>query len=88
MDFNGLVKLNRELVAEVKGVASLDRVMLDMESSESPVYREHVRDRLSTNTSSWSAIIPRLRDEEHQRQEWDAQHDTSRSTMRDKRNVS
>ena len=42
-NFNGLVKLNRELVAEVKGVASPDRVMLDMESSESPVYREQVR---------------------------------------------
>jgi len=36
----GLATLNRELVAQAKGVGSPHRVVLDMDSSESPVYGE------------------------------------------------
>ncbi len=36
----GLATLNRELVAQAEGVGSPHRVVLDMDSSESPVYGE------------------------------------------------
>jgi hypothetical protein len=39
-NLTGLVRLNRELVARAEGVDSPLRVVLDMDSSESPVYRE------------------------------------------------
>src|SRR5574337_176082 len=39
-NLTGLVRLNRELVARAEGVGSSQRVVLDMDSSESPVYGE------------------------------------------------
>ncbi len=39
-NLTGLVRLNRELVARAEGVGSPHRVVLDMDSSESPVYGE------------------------------------------------
>jgi len=36
----GLAALNRELVAKVEGIDSPRRVVLDMDSTEVPVYRE------------------------------------------------
>jgi uncharacterized membrane protein len=39
-NLTGLVRLNRELVARAEGVGSHHRVVLDMDSSESPVYGE------------------------------------------------
>ena len=37
-NLTGLARLNRELVAQAEGVGSPHRVVLDMDSSESPVY--------------------------------------------------
>ncbi len=39
-NLKGLARLNRELVAQAEGVGSSQRVVLDMDSSESPVYGE------------------------------------------------
>ncbi len=39
-NLTGLARLNRELVAQGEGVGSSKRVVLDMDSSESPVYGE------------------------------------------------
>lgn len=39
-NLTGLATLNRELVAQAEGVGSPHRVVLDMDSSESPVYGE------------------------------------------------
>ncbi len=39
-NLTGLARLNRELVAQAEGVGSPYRVVLDMDSSESPVYGE------------------------------------------------
>ncbi len=39
-NLTGLVRLNRELVARAEGVGSSQRVVLDIDSSESPVYGE------------------------------------------------
>ena len=39
-NLTGLTTLNRELVAQAEGVGSPHRVVLDMDSSGSPVYRE------------------------------------------------
>ena len=39
-NLTGLVRLNRELLARAEGVGSPHRVVLDMDSSESPVYGE------------------------------------------------
>jgi len=39
-NLTGLATLNRELVARAEGVGSSERVVLDMDSSESPVYGE------------------------------------------------
>jgi hypothetical protein len=39
-NLSGLARLNRELVAQAEGVGSPHRVVLDMDSSESPVYGE------------------------------------------------
>ncbi|MBI3934575.1 MAG: transposase [Acidobacteria bacterium] len=39
----GLGRLNRELVAQAEGVGSPYRVVLDMDSTESPVYGEQVQ---------------------------------------------
>jgi Transposase DDE domain group 1 len=39
-NLTGLVRLNRELVARAEGVGSPHRVVLDIDSSESPVYGE------------------------------------------------
>lgn len=36
----GLAKLNREMLAQTEGAGSSHRVVLDMDSSESPVYGE------------------------------------------------
>ena len=39
-NLTGLVRLNRELVARAEGVGSSQQVVLDMDSTESPVYGE------------------------------------------------
>ena len=39
-NLTGLATLNRELVAQAEGVGSPHRVVLDMDSSEIPVYGE------------------------------------------------
>jgi hypothetical protein len=39
-NLTGLARLDRELLARAEGVGSPNRVVLDMDSSESPVYGE------------------------------------------------